>query len=435
MAIGGGTFIVQNKVLPGAYINFISQPRALGGLGERGTICLALPLNWGPSGMMTVESADFQTGAKAIFGYEYNSTELCPLRELFRYGKTVKVYRLNSGEKAKVKLGGLLATAKWGGERGNSLQVVISKNIDEEGSFDVKTFLDGEAVDTQTVKTAEELKPNEFVEFSGSGVLTPLAGTALTSGTNKEVTGTAYNDFLQAAEMENFQVLVYGGEDDLTKGLFEAFTKRMRNEEGVKFVTVLFDYKKADFEGIISVQNETVEDKAGLVYWVAGAEAGANVNESLTNRKYNGEFTVKAKYKKSRFISGMKEGEFFFYEDGGDVRVLSDINTFISFEPEKNDDFSSNRVIRVLDAIANDVAGIFSRYYLGKQGNHADGRNLLKTEMIRYHEQLQSIDAIEDFLAEDIIINQGTGKRDVVVFEKVKPTDAMEKLYMKVEVI
>lgn len=435
MALGGGTFIVQNKVLPGAYINFVSQPRALGGLGERGTICLAMALDWGPSGMMTVESADFQTGAKTIFGYDYVSMELRPIRELFQYGKTAKIYRLNSGEKAKAQLGTLLATAKWGGSRGNSLKVVITKNVDTEGVFDVKTFLEGEAVDTQTAKTAEELKPNEFVVFSGNGALTPTAGTALVGGTNKEVTGTEYSAFLEAAEMEDFQVLVYGGEDALTQGLFEAFTKRMRNEEGIKFVTVLFDYKKADFEGIISVKNETVEDRAGLVYWVAGAEAGANVNESLTNRKYNGEFTVKAKYKKSQFITGLKEGEFLFYEDGQDVRVLSDINTFTSFEPARNDDFSSNRVVRVLDAIANDVAGIFSRYYLGKQSNHADGRNLLKTEIIRYHEQLQSIDAIEGFLAEDITVNQGVGKRDVVVFEKVKPTDAMEKLYMKVEVI
>lgn len=28
MALGGGTFLVQNKVLPGAYINFISVAQA-----------------------------------------------------------------------------------------------------------------------------------------------------------------------------------------------------------------------------------------------------------------------------------------------------------------------------------------------------------------------------------------------------------------------
>ncbi len=44
MALGGGTYLVQNKILPGAYINFVSQPRAMGTLGERGTVCMALEL-------------------------------------------------------------------------------------------------------------------------------------------------------------------------------------------------------------------------------------------------------------------------------------------------------------------------------------------------------------------------------------------------------
>ena len=35
----GGTWTVQNKVRPGAYINFVSVPKALGTLGERGNRC------------------------------------------------------------------------------------------------------------------------------------------------------------------------------------------------------------------------------------------------------------------------------------------------------------------------------------------------------------------------------------------------------------
>ena len=42
MALGGGTFMTQNKVLPGAYINFVSRPRAMGSLGERGGVCVGI---------------------------------------------------------------------------------------------------------------------------------------------------------------------------------------------------------------------------------------------------------------------------------------------------------------------------------------------------------------------------------------------------------
>ena len=45
------------------------------------------------------------------------------------------------------------------------------------------------------------------------------------------------------------------------------------------------------------------------------------------------------------------------------------------------------------------------------------------------------IEAIENFTAEDITVEKGTEKQDVVVYESVQPVDAMEKLYMKVEVV
>jgi hypothetical protein len=113
---------------------------------------------------------------------------------------------------------------------------------------------------------------------------------------------------------------------------------------------------------------------------------------------------------------------------------LKDINTFISFSPEKNQDFSSNRVIRVLDQIANDTARIFSDYYLGKVTNDDTGRELFKNELVNYHEQLLNIRAIENFSQEDIIVLPGLQKQDVIVNEVVQPTDSMEKLYMSIEV-
>ena len=44
--------------------------------------------------------------------------------------------------------------------------------------------------------------------------------------------------------------------------------------------------------------------------------------------------------------------------------------------------------------------------------------------------QYQDIDAISDFVSEDITIQQGNGKRDVAVDSALKPHDSIEKLYM-----
>jgi len=430
MALGGGTFLVQNKVLPGAYINFVSRPRAMGSLGERGVVCVGMEMDWGPAGMRTVEAADFRTDSKMLFGYDYLSDEMKDMRELFMHAQKVKIYRLNGGEKAAATVGDLTVTAKHTGARGNDICVAIAPCVDAEGHFDVETYLDAELADTQTVEKIEDLEDNDYVTFSGTGALSETAGTYLTGGTTGAVTGSGYTDFLAAAEAEDFNVLVYNGSDETTKKLFVNFTKRMREEEGVKFVTVLHDYGEADHEGIISVSAAKE-----LVYWVAGATAGAEVNESLTNTVYDGEYDVDVKLKKSEYIKGIQAGQFLFYEEGGQVRVLRDINSFTSFETAKNSDFSSNRVVRVLDSIANDVANIFSKYYLGKQTNNANGRNLLKAEILAYHEQLMKIEAIETITADDITVEKGTEKQDVVVYESVQPVDAMEKLYMKVEVV
>jgi len=430
MALGGGTFLVQNKVLPGAYINFVSRPRAMGHLGERGVLCMAMALDWGQEGMMSIEAEDFQKNAKDIFGYDYTNDALKRLREAFMGAKTVKLYRLNGGEKAKAMLGALSVAARCSGARGNDLQVAIVGSLDEENVFEIKTYLDYTLVNVQEVTTIADIKDNEFVTFGGSGSLEASAAVTLTGGESAAVAGSGYADFLEAAEAEDFHVLLYDGADVVTKKLFVNFTKRMRDDEGVKFVTVLHDYADADHEGIISVG--TAKE---LVYWVAGMEAGANVNESLTNAAYDGEYDIRVKESKSSFIKRIQKGEFVFYEDGDKIRVLRDVNTFTSFESVKNSDFCSNRVVRVLDSIANDVARIFSQYYLGKQSNNNNGRNLLKAEIIAYHEQLQGIEAIENFAAEDITVSAGAQKQDVVVYEAVQPTDAMEKLYMKVEVV
>ena len=96
MALGGGTFLVQNKILPGAYINFISVAYASATLSDRGYATIALPMSWGPEGkVFTVELAEFLKQSQKIFGYAYTAPELLPMREIFKHAMRVYFYRLN----------------------------------------------------------------------------------------------------------------------------------------------------------------------------------------------------------------------------------------------------------------------------------------------------------------------------------------------------
>ena len=71
--IGGGTFTVQNKILPGAYINFVSLGSVVK-MGTRGVAALPLELNWGPENkVFSVYAEDFNKNALSVFGYDRSS--------------------------------------------------------------------------------------------------------------------------------------------------------------------------------------------------------------------------------------------------------------------------------------------------------------------------------------------------------------------------
>ncbi len=88
----------------------------------------------------------------------------------------------------------------------------------------------------------------------------------------------------------------------------------------------------------------------------------------------------------------------------------------------------------MLDQIANDIAVIFNTRYLGVMPNDGAGRISLWADIVKHHEQLQDIRAIENFDTEQLAVMQGDTKKSVVVSDVVTPVNAMEYLYMTVTV-
>jgi hypothetical protein len=444
MPVGGGTFTVQNKTLPGAYINMVSAGNAAMA-GARGVVALPLELNWGPEDQIfSIAAAEFNRSALKTLGHDPTDQSLLLVREALKRAGTLLAYRVNSGGvKSSATVGGVTATAKCGGVRGNAIKVAVVNNVDDADRVDVVTYLDGAVVDNQTaLKTggAAGLKANDFVSFSGEGPLVAAAAASLTGGTNGTVNGTKYASWLSALEVESFSVVGFPGTDDTVKALVTAFVERLRNDDGRKIVGVLYQHTVADSIGIISVKNGvklsdgTVLTGDKAVAWVAGATAGAEINQSLTNTAYDGAVDVDNKYTKSQYEAAVRAGEFVFYADGGRARVLTDINTRTTFGGGVSEDWTGNRVVRVMDGWANDVARIFGERYLGAQTNNDTGRELFKADLVALGTAYQDTDAISGFSSEDITVQQGTGKRDVVVDCALKPNDSMEKLYMTVTV-
>ncbi|MGO4347507.1 phage tail sheath family protein [Paenibacillus sp. MCAF9] len=437
--MAGGTYTSQNKVRPGVYINLVGEKKTVGSMGERGTVSVPLNLNWGQSkAVIAINAGD---DLRSLLGYDLSAPELLLVREAFKKAKTLLLYRLNEGTKATAVAGSLTLTAKFGGVRGNDITVAVKQNVDDEARFDVITFVAKEAVDSQTAANIAELKSNAFVSFGGTGALTLAAGVPLVGGSNGTVTNQDHTDYLAQIELKDFNTIALVSADLSLKSVYATFARRLREEEGRKIQVVLANYPSADSEGVISVKNGvklldgTVLDAQKATVWVAAATAGAPMNKSLTYEAYEEAADADIRYTNSQTVEALQAGEFLFTVSGGRVIVEQDINTFTGYSPEKGKAFSKNRVIRVLDGIANDFKHIFESFYIGKVDNNADGRSLFRNECLKYLNNLQLLNAIQNFDAQaDLSVAAGVDTDSIIIEAHIQPVDSVEKVYMKVTV-
>lgn len=442
--MAGGTWIAQNKVRPGVYINFNARPQPFGSLGERGIAAFPAALPWGdPANVITLEAGEYADKALELVGYAATDVRIRHITAAVGQASKVLLYRLggSGSAKATATMAPLTATAKWGGTRGNDLRIVVQTNIDSPTAYDVVTLLDGNEVDRQTVAVVADLQANAWIDWSGTGELAVTAGLPLTGGTDGTASGTDFAAALAAFEAHDFNVLGVPLTDSASKQLAVAYVRRQREEEGKKIQAVLVDYPSADYEGIISLKNGIITSDGvqvpptSLVWEIAAMQAAANVNESLTYRAIPNAVDAFPRYTNTQTIAALKNGELVITATNGSAVIEQDINTLTSFTPDRSKAFSKNRVIRVLDGIGNDTKRIFEQFYIGKVANNADGRSLLKAEIASYLNNLQGLGAIQNFDSQtDITVNAGADVDAVIVELSIQPVDSIEKIYMTVEV-
>lgn len=433
MSLGGGGFLTMDKVLPGTYINFVSASKASANLSERGYNTMPFELDWGVDGeVFEVTNADFQKDSLKIFGYDYTHEKLKGLRDLFLNTKTLYAYRLNSGDKASNEF----AKATCSGVRGNDLKIIIQNNVDDESKYDVSLCFGTILVDSQSVSNASELIDNDYVSWIKDSTLTSTSGISLTGGTNSSVDGFAHQSYLDEIEPYVYNIMGVVTEDPIIKQLYINFTKRMRDEVGAKFQLVVHN-AAADYEGVINVKNITTDtdwSAASLVYWVTGLEASCAVNKSCLNKSYNGEFTPIVSFTQPQLTKCIKEGEFVLHKVNSNIKVLSDNNSLVTISDTKGNGFKDNQTIRVIDQIANDVALLFATKYLGEVPGDAGGRISLWSDIVKHHEQMQEIRAIQDFTDDHVVVEQGESTNIVLVTDFITVIRMLAQMYMTVKV-
>lgn len=448
--MAGGTFLSQNKVRPGAYINFKAVPKSSMTTGDRGIVAVGLTLNWGKEGeLIEVLSSDLLDGSsKKAVGFTAFDEESKLLAGALSYAYKALVYKMNTGgvkASATVEGSKLAITAKYNGTLGNKIIIAIEK-ADE--IYTVITYVDGETVDTQKVTQISELEANDYVIFSkndelvADSELAETAGTALSGGENGvAVESVAYPAMLKLLNMAHWQTMACFSSEAAIKKNVLTFIKQMRDDEGRYVQAVLSDYDGADYEGVINLINGVTVDgvdftKEEAAAIVAGMTAGANFNESNTARKVTGATKIIGELTNTEIIKALGQGKFLFSTNSkGEVKVEQDINSLHTYTKERNYNFSKNRVIRTLDEIGTTTKETWEDTYMGKVDNNGTGRSLFKADLVSYGNELQRLSGIQEFNgSDDIEISQGNDLDSVLVTWGVKPVDSMEKLYMTVNV-
>jgi len=344
----GGTWTSQNKILPGAYINFLTNAPLSITVGDRGIVALLQEVSKGTKGEM---------------------------------------YRITA-----------LDQSQW-----------------PEG-----------------VTAEDKLLASEALKG---------AQTVLVYNLGADHVADDVKDALEVLQTETFNVLCYpydGAGSATIKAAIKTWVESMRNDEGVKIQAVLANYD-ADSEAIINVtQGVKLADGAELTAaqataWVAGITAGANINQSNTGRKYVGAVDVVPRMTKTEMETAIEDGEFIFKVDTAqNVTAVYDINSLTTFTTAKSKAFAKNRLIRTIDGINNDITTIFESNYVGKINNNEDGRSLLRATLIEYFNELQRMNAIQNFQPEDATVSPGVDSDAVVIDCYIQPVDSVEKIYITV---
>ena len=556
--MAGGTWIDQNKVRPGVYINYKSSPQALSTMGERGTVAIARQLSWGEVGKLIAIEDPSDCATK--LGYSSTADEMLFIRQILlgsnrtNGAKKVLVWRLDCAGASKASAvigsgdGAAKAEARYVGTRGNDISIVVTAVNNSENTlvgYAIQTLLAGKVVESVTVKsnaTGNQIESNSYVVFSGGAISagtypltggsdgnpyknpikasaelykgsslvitaeavvagkdgnrisveignthsgssqrdlivyvdniekarTPFPGgasnievsneyvvvnktgntdwetvekTQLSGGSDGTIPDASiYDAFFTALKTIAFDVLIYDGKDATLKSTFASFVKDQSNEEGKRCQCVLSEYV-ADNECIISCASQSVTLDTGavlkpeqLTWWVGGASAGANVNESLTYSCYPGAVDIEPKLTRSEQEAQIEGGNFALISQFDKIQVLTDINSFTTFSVEKGKAFRKNRVVRTVFGLCNDIYKTFALYYIGAVHNDEEGRKALKAEILNLMLKYQGNRALQNVVVDDVTVNKGVDSDAVVIEINCQPVDSIEKIYINITI-
>ena len=473
MTIGGGTFSTMNRVIPGVYYKIKATTTMEIGLIDRGVVAVPLALPWGNAEEVITLDQEYihNLAVENPFLIDINSSTLLPIREILVHAKTCYVLP-TGGEKAYCMIGTespVKVEARKSGSLGNHLHfhfTFYTKN--SETIFSLEIFLDSKMVygkdSPLTTEEEEDLFFNQpYLKFpSRSSEETSITNFwkkyanertessfedpidhILTKGATYALTMETFNtccDVLAKSAYEyNVMVTNYYSTNPSENIIFyENFENWLMNEREYKgnlIIGVVYGVNQYNNEYIINVScaDSSETPQRDIVFWVAGATADATAYQSITNMVYDGEMNYLSSSNNVVLIeSALKQGQFLFYHQLNQYRVVKDINSLhtITDPTAKNNYFKKNIIVRIVDQVLKESMRVFSQYYLGKAFNNIINRIFLKNDIVEILRILESRGCLENVTESDVVVGKGNTNEEVTLNITLRPIDVMEILYV-----
>ena len=441
-----GTFTQGiKKQRPGVYVNVKSRKNQNATVGQTGTVLIPFVThNYGPIGQLIRVSADSPDDFYESLGYavgDVSNENMILVREALKNAANVIVYIIKTGTQATGTGGGLTATAKYGGTRGNSLSFAVTANATETTKFDITVSLDGEVVSQH--KLIADIDgaiaiDDPWVDFSAAGeeaTLAAVAGVNLSGATAATAANSDVTGFLDSIENVGFDVILF---PSIVADLQTAFVEKVKylNETVGKNIIGVVANKAADYYGIINVTN-SVKTSDGIsltvpqaAAWVAGATAAASCTDSLTWKPYDGAVEVINVKGYEAGETANKSGEFFFSYNDGVVIVDDDINSLVNVGDDQDESYKNNRVIRTISEITKSIK---TEYAPGKFSNIENNWKIMEQHGLAILNHYMDIGAIKNVEDDDFKIDRQLSSGDsVYIVLQIQPVDSAEKLYVTI---
>lgn len=451
MAIG--TWVTQNKVRPGVYINYVFSDTELINYASEGVMAMPYTFPLNETGLVVeVTSKSIKSKELEKYGIIAGTDSYKYLTTLLKYCSKVILYSVGEGgSKARLSVANeFTATAKYNGLEGNKFAVEVLARKDNKQTFN--TYYNNDLVAIQVYDFDEEVMEgiNEYIDIEvEGGTVTETVATVLVGGVDDSVADVNASLKSMFANLRCSEVEILAipfDEEAYDFSNVEDFINEY-NANHVQKVVVVYpktsqDSASKNSEFVIAIApqvatlaNGLVMDSLKLAGYIAAKEAGADYKVDLTFDMCDDIVSI-TELTNEEIEDNIKKGVMnLSYRSDRNVVIEDDINTLVLLGENQSSSLKANDTLRLLNDISYRIVSYGENVIIGKKKVTETTLNLVKAFVIGIMNEYANEQVIVNFDSNnDVQVVFGEQPDGILCTVAIQKTHSAKKLYFSIGV-